>query len=297
MKKVRNVFLFSMGLALVALTGLCAAQAAAPDDTAAAAVTAPADTASEAITAAGKPSEWDHKDEPSCSCACSPLAGAWIATLSQTKEYPDAIEITSSKDGKDGKDGKDVDGKAKKARPLLQTFKFVPVNTECDKFVVNAQAITRPQRVVRGFAEVTDLTELVGIACQAKSTEVRFTAIGYGVERTVEYDKTILIVVVSGTIELPDGKSHDGKYNVDSAKQGKDDGKNQDRQECDEPEKLCAELTVEYFDAEQDEDGDGFPDSRAEPIVCLTFNAEFKRVPLLSPYEPAKKAPVPTGKG
>jgi hypothetical protein len=293
MKKVRSVLLSSMGLALLALTGVCGAETAVPADTTAVAAPA-ADAASEAVTAAGQPSGSDRKDEPSCSCACSPLAGAWIATLSQTKEYPDAVEITSSKDGKDGKD---ADGKAKKARPLLKTFKFVPVNTECDKFAVNAQAITRPQRVVRAFPEVTDLTELVGIACQAKSTEVKFTAIGYGVERTVEYDKTILIVVVSGTIELPDGKSHDGKYNVDSAKQGKDDGKNQDRQECDEPEKLCAELTVEYFDAEQDEDGDGFPDSRAEPIVCLTFNAEFKRVPLLSPYEPAKKAPVPTGKG
>ncbi len=39
---------------------------------------------------------------------------------------------------------------------------------------------------------------------------------------------------------------------------GKDEGKDEDQSKCNEPEKLEAELTVAFFDAEQDENGDGF---------------------------------------
>jgi hypothetical protein len=284
MKKVRSVLLFSMGLALLALTGVCGAETAAPADTAAVAVPAP-DTASEAITAAGQPSGSSHKDEPSCSCACSPLAGSWIASLWPKEYEKDAIEVAGKKDSKDGKD---ADGTEKKVKPTLKTFKFVPVNTECDKFAVNAQAVTRPERVCKAFSEVTDLTEFVGIACKAESKEVNFTAIAFGVERTKEADKAVLIAVLSGTVRLPDEWNKDTKYSADAGKSGKDDGKDKDRQECNEPEKLDAELTVAFFDAEQDEDGDGFPDEHAEPIVCLAFKAELKRVVLLPQCKPTK---------
>ena len=271
MKKVRSVLLFSMGLALVALIGLCGAGAAGPVDPAAG-----------AIAAAGQSSECSCEDGLTCSCGCSPLAGAWIASL-WPKEYEDAVTITSKKDGKAGKDGKDADGTSKKVKPAtIKTFKFAPVNDKCDKFVVNAQAVTRPERVCKAFSEVTDLTEFVGIACRADSKEVNFTAISFGVERGAEEDKTVFIAVLSGTVKLSDEWGKDGKYSADAGKDGKDDGKDEDRQKCNEPEKLDAELTVAFFDAEQDEDGDGFPDKDAEPIVCLAFKAEFKRV-LLQP--------------
>jgi hypothetical protein len=290
MKKVRCVLLLAMGLTLVPLTGVCGAAAAAP-----------ADPVSAAIAAAGQSSECGCEDGLSCSCACSPLAGSWVASLWPKEYEKDAVEVTG---GKDGKDGKDTDGASKKARPTLKTFKFTPVNDKCDKFALNAQAVTRPQRVITAFPEVTDLTELVGIACKAdsKEKEVNFTAIGFGVERGKEYDKTVFITVLSGTVALPDDGGKDTKYSADAGKdqgkdsgkdQGKDNGKDQDQSKCNEPEKLEAELTVAYFDAEQqDEDGDGFPDERAEPIVCLAFKAELKRVVLLPQCKPTKTTTV-----
>jgi len=200
------------------------------------------------------------------------------------------------------------------------------VNAKCDKFAVNAQTIARPEKVIRAFPEVTDLTEFVGIACKAESNEVNFTAISYGVERTDEADETVFIAVLSGTIGLPDGwgNSGDNSYKCKCCKDGCKDskcscktgdyssnhghpgkccccvngckyadcecktGKFPNRQECNEPEELRAELTVAYFDAEQDKDGDGFPDSGAEPVICLSFDAKFKRVELQPQCKPAK---------
>jgi len=327
MKKVRSVLLSSVGLALMALIGLRGAGAAV-------------EPAAGAVTAAGQPSGCTCEDELTCSCACSPLAGSWIASL-WPKEYENDLTIAGGKDGKDGKDadgkdGKDADGVNKKVKPTLKTFKFAPVNTKCDKFVVNAQAVTRPERVIRAFSEVTDLTEFVGIACKAESKEVNFTAISFGVERGREADKTVFIAVLSGTVKLPDEWGKDGKDGYkckcckDSCKDskctckngdyndkdhpdkcscckngckysdcecktgqygknyGKDEGKDEDQQKCNEPEKLDAELTVAFFDAEQDEDGDGFPDEREEPLVCLAFKAEFKRVVLQPQCKPTK---------
>jgi hypothetical protein len=327
MKKVRRALLFSVGLVLMAMLGLCGAGAAAPADTATAALEAPpTDTA--AIAAAGQSSDCGCKDELSCSCACSPLAGSWIASLTPKED--------GKKDGKDGKGSDNADSVAKKARPTLKTFKFIPVNDKCDKFALNAQAVTRPKRVIDAFKEVTDLTEFVGIACKADSKEVNFTAIGYGVERGKEEDKTIFIAVLSGTVKLSDEWSKDGKDSYqckcckDSCKDpkctckagyndkdhsskctcckngckysdcecktgqyGKNYGKDQNPSKCNEPEKLGAELTVAYFDAQtQDEDGDGFPDKKAEPIVCLPFKAELKRVVLLPQCEPTKTPKV-----
>jgi hypothetical protein len=292
------------------------------------AITAAEEPAAGAITAAGQPSGCTCEDELSCSCACSPLAGSWIASLTP-KEDEKTGKTTS---GKDTKDAIQADSTTKKAKPLLKTFKFAPVNTKCDKFVVNAQTITRPERVIKAFSEVTDLTEFVGIACKAESKEVNFTAISFGVERTKEADKAVFIAVLSGTVALPDESNKDGDHTYkckcckDSCKDskctckdgaynskdhpdkcacckngckysdcecktgnyGKDYGKDEDQQKCNEPEKLYAELTVAYFDAEQDEDGDGFPDADAEPIVCLAFKAELKRVLLQPQCKPTK---------
>jgi len=319
MNRVRSVLLLSMGLALVALTGLCGAQAAVPADPAAA-----------TVTAAGQPSGCTCEDELTCSCGCSPLAGAWIASLFPKEE--DAVAVTG---GKDATDGKEADGIVKKIRPFLKTFKFAPVNTRCDKFVLNAQTITRPDRVIRAFAEVTAVTEFVGIACKAESKEFKFTALSFGVERTLEIDRLIFIAVLSGTVKLPEESKKDAEHaykckcceeeckeskctckngtyddedhpskcacckngckysdcECESGKYGKNYGKDEDKDEekskCKEPEKLYGELTIAYFDAEQDEDGDGFPDAK-EPIACLAYRAEFKRVVLLPQCEPAK---------
>ncbi len=342
MKKVRRVLLLSMGLALVALIGLTGAGAVA-DPNASAPIPAADPNAAASVAAAGQSSGCRCEDDLSCSCACSPLAGSWIVSLTP-KEY--------EKDGKtpDGKDVTEaIQAAAPKKKPLLKTFKFAPVNDKCDRFVVNAQTIARPKQVIDTFPEVTDLTEFVGIACKA-GKEVNFTAIGYGVERTEEADETIFIAVLSGTVALPDewGKSGDlssaadssyqckcckdsckdstcscksgdytapdrhghpgkcccckdsckysdcecktGKYGKD---QGKDDGKDKDRQQCDEPKELYAELTVAYFDAEQaDEDGDGFPDSGEKPLICLPFKAELKRVELQPQCKPTKTTTV-----
>ncbi len=318
MNKVRRVLLLSLGLALVALIGLPGAGAADPN-------------ASASIAAAGQSSGCE--DELSCSCACSPLAGSWIASLTPKEDEKDGKPTG----GKDSQDGLQADSVSKKVKPLLKTFKFAPVNDKCDKFVVNAQALTRPQRVIEGFPEVTDLTEFVGIACKAEKDEVNFAAIGYGIERTARADTTVFIAVLSGKIELPkeDGKDgdhdkckccrdsckdskcgcktgdcssdkdHPGKCacckssckyadcECKTGKYGKDDGKDEDRQKCNEPKELFAELTVAYFDAEQaDEDGDGFPDAREEPLICLLFKAEFKRVELQPQCKPSKTTMV-----
>ncbi len=317
MNKVRRVLLFSLGLALVALISLSGAGAVADPN------------ASASITAAGGSSEHNGEDELSCSCACSPLAGSWIASLTPKEEEKTAKPTG----GKDTKDSVQADSLSKKVKPLLKTFKFAPVNDKCDKFVVNAQTIARPQRVIRAFPEVTDLTEFVGIACKGEEDKVNFTAISYGIERGKEEDKTVFIAVLSGTIELPkeDGKDGDcskckcckegckdskcscktGDYSTNkdhpgkcsccskngckysdceckTGKYGTDDGKDKDRQECEEPKELFAELTVAYFDAEQDEDGDGFPDAREEPLICLAFKAEFKRVELQPQCKPSE---------
>lgn len=47
-----------------------------------------------------------------------------------------------------------------------------------------------------------------------------------------------------------------------------------------------------YFDAEQDEDGDGFPDAGEKPVVCLSFEAKFKRVELQPQCKPTKGTTV-----
>ncbi len=174
--------------------------------------------------------------------------------------------------------------------------------------------------MIEAFPEVTDLTEFVGIACKADSKNVNFTAIGFGVERGREEDKTVFIAVLSGTVKLPDERDKDGKYSVDAGKdgkdagkddgkdgkdqgkddgkdQGKDNGKDEDRQKSDEPEKLEAELTVAFFDAaDQDENGDGFPDKDAEPIVCLAFKAELRQVVLQPQCEPTKDVQADQGR-
>ena len=88
-----------------------------------------------------------------CPCGCSPLAGAWTAKLTSTKET------------------------------TITTFKLLPVNDECTKFAVNAQITTRSARVIKCWPDACDLTEFVGTACKRQWNDVQFTAIGYGVKR------------------------------------------------------------------------------------------------------------------
>jgi hypothetical protein len=277
------------------------------------------------------------------------LAGAWIARLwtEQDNEVEPVLEQAD-------KIGKKPNANGTTLKQTLKTFKFAPVNEKCDRFVVNAQATTRPQRVIKAFPEINDLTEFVGIACQSDSRQVDFTAIGYGLQRTAEEDKTVLIAVLSGTVELAKewGKDGDGshkckccreackesscscktgdfatpgkhghpgkccccaegcKYSDCECKSGKfpdrkdlnvdavaldevaskDEDRDKDKgkdNECQEPEELSAELTVAYFDAEQDADGDGFPDSGEKPVICLAYQAKFQRVKLLPQCKPS----------
>jgi hypothetical protein len=305
-----------MGLAVVALIGLSGAGAASQGQAA----------AGVPLAAAEPSSGCGCQEDLSCPCACSPLAGAWIAQLSAQEDQRD-VQAASEKDSKDGKSPTD----SKKPKRILKTFKFAPVNAKCDKFVVNVQAITRPEKVVSCFPKVTDLTEFVGIACKDESDEVNFTAISFGVDRAEDCDETVFIAVLSGTIALPDdwGKDRDSTYKCKCCKEsckeskcscktgdyssnhghpGKCDccangckyadcecktGKFPNKEECKEPEELCAELTVAYFKAEQDKDGDGFPDSGEKPVICLSFDAKLKRVELQPQCKPTKDLTTP----
>jgi hypothetical protein len=334
MKKVRKLLLLSMALALAAVVGLGPAAAAPQEDAAALVAAAPPEGPAADVAAQG----WSSCDD--CSCACAPLADAWIAQL-WTQD--DAIIVAAdATDGKDGKDGKDD----KKVSQTIKTFKFIPTNDKCDRFVLNAQATTRPKRVIQAFPELTDLTEFVGVACQAGKKEVDFTAIAYGIKRAGKNDfkdDIVLIAVLSGTVELPkeadkgkDGVPHkckccekngckdskcscttgdytapnrhtpkhpgkccccvDGcKYDDCECKAGKyPDRKDGKDDKCFEPKELPAELTVAYYDANADKDGDGFPDKNQKPVICLSYNAKFRRVELLPQCKPTTKpTPVP----
>jgi len=254
MKKTRRVLLFSVGLAL--MVGMVLCPVAAPGDAAASGTP---------VAAVGQPA--NDKGQEECSCACSPLAGAWVAKLTPEEGKKTDTPV-------DGKG--DKDWKSKKVKRIFQTFKFVPVNDTCDRFAVNAQALVRPLKAIYAFPEVTDLSEFVGLACKTEAGKIDFTAVGYGLERTDEEDCVVLIAVLSGTIAWPDGY-----------------GKNADSEpQCYEPEELSAALTVTYYDVKQDEDGDGFPDKGEKAVVCLSYEAQLKRVKLEPPCPPTKPPAV-----
>ncbi len=182
-----------------------------------------------------------------CPCACSPLAGAWVARFTSDKEA------------------------------IVHTFKFQPVNAGCTRFAVNVQAAVRSAKVLKCWPEACDLTEFVGLACKDQWNDMRFTAIGYGVKHCdpnnrSPTDKVVFIAVMTGLVDLPASCPDCNQPPLDGV--------------CDEPEEFRMIAYVSYFDAEQDQDGDGRPDcDLGEAVFCVCFETKLKRVKLLEPCE------------
>jgi hypothetical protein len=179
----------------------------------------------------------------SLSPACSPLAGAWTAKLSSPIET------------------------------VIQTFKFVPINEDCSRFVVNSQASTRSAKVIKFWPTATHLTEFVGTAGTSTWSDVQFTAIGYGVERCETVYKVVFIAIMTGRIEVPDGC-------------GPCSGKDPSDPTYNQADELNLTVYVSYFDADQDKDRDGFPDCDCkEAVLCVCFETKLKRVQQMEPCE------------
>lgn len=176
------------------------------------------------------------------SSACSPLAGAWVAQLTSSTET------------------------------LLQTFKFIPSNAECSKFVVNAQAVTLSAKAIKMWPEATDLTMFVGTAGIASTwNDLQFTAIGYGVSRGEMGDKVVFIALLTGRIEVPQGCAPYSGQDANDVTGGSSN-------------ELKMTISVSYFDGEQDQDRDGFPDCEcSEAVLCVCYEAKLKRVQQLEP--------------
>jgi hypothetical protein len=245
MERTRTtLFLLFVGLALMTagnpVMAAAAAQAQTPTVTAAEpstpAVTTSQPDAAAAVTAA--------TDTPKCPAGCSPLAGAWVAKLSSPVET------------------------------VIQTIKFVPINNECSTFAVNSQASTRSAKVIKFWPDATDLTEFVGTACASTWNDVRFTAIGYGVQRCDTVDKVVFIEVLNGRIEVPEGC-------------GPCSGQDAAGATLPQTDELKVTIYASYFDADQDVDRDGFPD-KCEPVICMCFETKLKRVNLMEPCEESK---------
>jgi hypothetical protein len=193
--------------------------------------------------------------EPSCPCACSPLAGAWIAKLSS----PVATSI--------------------------DTFKFLPVDTACTRFAVNAQITVRDAKVLKAWPDANEITEFVGTACRTEKKKVEFTAIGYGVEKRFDCrcnDKVAFIAIMSGCVEVPEKCEK-----CEQACQDAECGCSATVCTCEEPKELEMTLNVAYFDACQDEDRDGFPDA-CNAVICISHKTKIKRVELMPPCEPGE---------
>ncbi len=190
--------------------------------------------------------------EPSCPCACSPLAGAWIGKLSSP------------------------------VKTSLVTFKFVPVNKECTSFAVNAQITVRDAKVQKAWPDATDITEFVGTACKIGNKKVEFTAIGLGIEKKTDCtcsDRILFIAVMSGCVEIPDKCKK-----CEDACKDNEDACSTDLCICEEHKELEIDLHVAYFDECQDEDRDGFPDT-CDAVICIEREIKIKRVELRPPCE------------
>lgn len=182
-----------------------------------------------------------------CPCACSPLAGAWVARFASDKET------------------------------IVHTFKFVPVNAGCTRLAVNIQAALRSAKVTKCWPDACELTEFVGTACRDPWNDMRFTAVGYGVKHGDPNngraaDKVVFIAVMTGLVDLPAPCSDCNQPLLDGV--------------CNEPDEYRVIAYVSYFDAEQDRDGDGWPDCQlGEAVFCVCFETRLKRVKLLEPCE------------
>lgn len=256
----------------IALLGVNLSVAADATTAAPAATTAPAAT----IAAAG---ETNCTSCLTCPCGCSPLAGAWVAKLECDCSW-----------------GKDT---------ILQTFKFAPLNDGCTKFVVNSQSVTRLAKVAKFWPDACDQTEFVGIACKDEWKNIKLTAISYGVKRCATTtraarliagasgettttscptttDKVVFIAVMTVQITLPEDCLTCGADQKDAS--GNYTG------ECKEPKQLSATVFISFFDAAQDADHDGFPDSTCdEPVLCVRCETCLKRVELMEPCDAQTK--------
>jgi hypothetical protein len=221
-----------------------------------------------------------------CPCGCSPLAGAWVARLSS---YTDNI---------------------------VQTFKFAPINEGCSMFVVNSQATTRSAQVVKFWPDACQQTEFVGTACPGEWGDVVLTAVSYGVKRCNPADKVsrtivvntakpapadevVFIAILTAKVEMPascltcypPGTNDSGKdaVAVSGTPSGTPDGKPDGSPDgtCKAPDELPMLVYVSYYDASQDQDGDGFPDT-CEAVLCVCYETRLKRVQVTSPCAESK---------
>lgn len=167
-----------------------------------------------------------------CSDVSAPLSGAWVASF---WEPTDTITVT---------------------------FKFIPMNTKCDQFVVNIQQATLPVKVLKAFPETKSHTEFVGTVCAPEGAKkADFTAVAYGSERTEDMEKLTFIAVMTGQVDL----------NVQGA----------------QPNELNISATVAYYAAEQDKDCDGMPDTN-DSLICICYTSKLKRVQQQMPCEPGQ---------
>lgn len=188
-----------------------------------------------------------------CPCACSPLAGAWVASFSSPT-------LTN-----------------------VQTFKFTPVNQACTRFNVNSEATIRSAKVLKAWPDANDMTEFAGTACMNEEGRVEFTAIAYGIERRFDCrcnDRIAFIAIMSGTVEVP--PKEECETSCTDAECG-------DRSvctvcKCNEPNELPIRVNIAYFDASQDTDRDGFPD-QCDAVICEKHETCLKRVRLMKPCE------------
>ncbi len=159
---------------------------------------------------------------------------------------------------------------------VIQTFKFVPINPECSKFAVNSQASTRSAKVIKFWPTATHLTEFVGTAGTTTWSDLQFTAIGYGVERCEMVDKVVFIAIMTGRIQVPEGC-------------GPCSGSATSNPPATVSDELNMTVYVSYFDADQDQDRDGFPDCVCEEaVLCTCFETKLKRVKMMEPCEESK---------
>jgi hypothetical protein len=159
---------------------------------------------------------------------------------------------------------------------VVQTFKFAPINNDCSKFVVNSQASTRSAKTIKCWPDATELTEFVGTACEVTWGDLQFTAIGYGVQRCDTVDKIVFIAIMTGRVEVPQGCAPCS-------------GKDPNDPTLNDPNELNVTIYVSYYDAEQDQDRDGFPDCECEEaVICVCYQTKLKRVELMAPCDESK---------
>jgi len=140
---------------------------------------------------------------------------------------------------------------------LTHTFTLTPLDSEKARYLVVVRTTGRAASAIQEFPEVSHLSDPVGVGVVNNLDNVEFTVMGYGYRMTPAVDTLLSIIVMSGELRGPS------------------DG------DC-SPDTLTGTASVSYYTAEQDTDGDGFPDTPQETL-CLPYDLTLKRVTLRAP--------------